>query len=241
MGSGRAEGGKLRIFGGGSLLPFVRRDEGPLGAFLSVTFPAGRTALRIPWAGSTRPLSPGDRPTPFTTPLTWPRPLTTPALSAPWEAGLGRSPLTSPRLPRTQPERKPTDVDKGDACAGASASSAGSEGGSAHASGSIVSSSSSISQSSTAAFVSSSSSGVRDCSSSPTRRSSTSVSSSGAATVFAGPFAPGGVGSEAGLTDVPTSRAPHEGHKAISLGTAAPQLGQTDPASEIRWSSCETS
>src|SRR5438552_17817664 len=118
--------------------PHARRRLQPLGAFLSVTFPAGRTGLCIAWAGSTRPLSPGDRPTPFTTPLTWPRPLTTPALSAPCEAGLGRSPLTSPRLPRTQPERKPTDVDKGDAGAGASASSAGAEGGSGPASGALV-------------------------------------------------------------------------------------------------------
>src|SRR2546422_5587 len=175
--------------------------------------------------GVTRPLTrpapftrPFVRPSPLTRPFSRPRPLTRPlTFPAPRVAVFGRAPLTSPLLPRIHPDRNPTAGGTGEGSAAAFVSSRFSEAAALIvASTPIVSSSSSMSQSRTAAFVSSSSSGVRDCSSSPTRRSSTRMSSSGAPA--ADRFATGSAGA-------PASRAPHDGHSATFLGTSEPQLG----------------
>src|SRR5207245_3991649 len=163
------------------------------------------------------------RPSPLTSPFTRPRPLTSPlTFPAPRVIVLGRAPLTSPLLPRIHPDRNPTAGGTGDGSAGAFVSSRFSAAALIVASTPIVSSSSSMSQSRTAAFVSSSSSGLRDFSNSPTSRSSTRTSSSGA---------PRGAAFASGSGRA-TNRVPHEGQSATSLGTVEPQFGHVGPSPE---------
>src|SRR5206468_1818325 len=164
----------------------------------------------------------------LTSPFTRPRPLTSPlTFPAPRVDVFGRAPLTSPLLPRIHPDKNPTAGGTGEGSAAGFVSSRFSEAAAALivASTPIVSSSSSMSQSRTAAFVSSSSSGVRDCSNSPTRRSLTKMSSSGAP--VADRFAAGSAGAL-------VRRAPHDGHSATFLGTSEPQLGHVGPAHRLQ-------
>src|SRR3989441_3040020 len=191
-------------------------------------------------AGVTRPLTrptpftrPFVRPSPLTRPFTRPRPLTRPlTFPAPRVDVFGRAPLTSPLVPRIQLDRNPTAGGTGDGSASAFVSSRFATAALIVASTPIVSSSSSMSQSRTAAFVSSSSSGARDFSNSPTRRSSTRMSNSGA---------PPGAGLASGSGGAATKRAPHDGQSATFLGTVEPQLGHVGPSSERRSSSCAIS
>src|SRR5213596_69895 len=141
----------------------------PLTRPFDVTSPLTRPA------GAERPFT---RPLPFTTPLTRP---------VPRGACFGRTPLTSPRLPRTHCVRNPSESAIGVGGGGVGFSPSGVSfaascsigAGAIRVSGAIDSSSSSMSQSRTAALVRSSSSDERDSSSSPTKRSSTRASSSG--------------------------------------------------------------
>src|SRR5438094_523498 len=160
----------------------------------------------------TRPLV---LPTPFTSPLTRPFPLTTP-LTRPLPRGacFGRTPLTSPRLPRTHCVRNPSESEIGVGGGGVGFSPSGVSfaascsigAGAIRVSGAIDSSSSSMSQSRTAALVRSSSSDERDSSSSPTKRSSTRASSSGVGEASGRCEVGAGVGGD--------SRRPHAGHTA---------------------------
>src|SRR5205809_203316 len=154
--------------------------------------------------------------------------------------GYGRR-RRSPRLPRTHCVRNPSESAIGVGGGGVGFSPSGVSfaascsigAGAIRVSGAIDSSSSSMSQSRTAALVRSSSSDERDSSSSPTKRSSTRASSSGVGEA-SGRFGGGaGVGGD--------NRRPHEGHKAISAGTAAPHCGHSRSAWVITRSSWATS
>src|SRR3989442_233876 len=220
-----------------SFLP-ARTDRVPL--IVPLTRPCSPIRPFTRPVGVTRPLTrptpftrPFVRPSPFTRPFTRPRPLTRPfTFPAPRVVVFGRAPLTSPLVPRIQPVRNPTAGGTGDGSAGAFASSRFATAALIVASTPIVSSSSSMSQSRTAAFVSSSSSGLRDFSNSPTRRSSTRMSNSGA---------PPGAGLASGSGGAATKRAPHDGQSATFLGTVEPHLGHVGPSSERRSSSCAIS
>src|SRR6266480_555979 len=220
-------------------VPVTKPLTRPFDVTSPLTRPAGaeRPFTRpIPF---TRPLV---LPTPFTSPLTRPFPLTTPLTRpVPRGACFGRTPLTSPRLPRTHCERNPSEsaIGVGGGGVGFSpssvsfAASCSIGAGAIRVSGAIDSSSSSMSQSRTAALVRSSSSDERDSSSSPTKRSSTRASSSGVGEA-SGRFGGGaGAGGD--------NRRPHEGHKAISAGTAAPHCGHSRSAWVITRSSWATS
>src|SRR2546422_7880583 len=98
--------------------PVTRPFTRPLAVTRPFTRPAG---VVRPF---TRPIpftSPLVRPTPFTSPFTRPFPFTVPlTLPDPWGPRFGRRPLTSPRLPRTHWDRKPSDSDRGEGTGGTS-------------------------------------------------------------------------------------------------------------------------
>src|SRR5438046_5548595 len=93
-------------------LPVTRPLTRPAGAVRPFTRPIPFTS---PLVRPTPFTNPFVRPTPFTSPFTRPFPFTMP-LTLPDSRGprFGRSPLTSPRLPRTHWDRQPIDPARGE-------------------------------------------------------------------------------------------------------------------------------